>query len=76
MSLTDIPLKKLEGFLQRVKLVVPPLEVTEEDGSVTKSPASLPLKAVVRIRIPLIRPVHQIENSKDEDDEDEGDNSR
>ena len=76
VSLTDIPLKKLEGFLQRVKLVVPPLEVTEEDGSVTKSPASLPLKAVVRIRIPLIRPVHQIENSKDEDDEDEGDNSR
>lgn len=39
--------------------MVPPQEVTlpeEEGGAVVPSPVELPLKAIVRIRIPLKRP--------------------
>lgn len=57
VSPADIPIKKLEGFIQRVKLITPPpADVIEDDGTVTKSISSLPLKALVRVRIPLIRP--------------------
>jgi hypothetical protein len=56
---SDINAKKLDGFIQRVKLVVPPEDVVipdEEGGGVIPSPVNLPLKAIVRIRIPLKRP--------------------
>jgi len=70
---TDIPAKKLEGFISRVKLITPPQDVTEEDGSVTRSVANLPLKAMVRIRIPLNRPAPVAEMRDDEDPSDAGD---
>jgi hypothetical protein len=56
-SVADIPVKKLEGFLSRVKLIVPPIDTATEEGETIQTPAKLPLKAIVRIRIPLIRPV-------------------
>jgi len=65
----DIPVKKLEGFIQRVKLVVPPEDVTNEDGSITPAPQTLPLKALVRIRIPLVRPTLDTDRSGAQDDE-------
>jgi hypothetical protein len=68
----DIPTKKLEGFIQRVKLITPPQDVTEEDGSVNRSVANLPLKAMVRIRIPLNRPQPKVEEMRNDDDDDEG----
>jgi len=33
VNTTDIPVKKLEGFIQRVKLIVPPVDQVDEDGS-------------------------------------------
>ena len=62
-STADIPIKKLDGFLQRVKLAVPPEESTLEDGTIVPAPQTLPLKALVRIRIPLNRPVLNTERS-------------
>lgn len=42
--------------------MVPPKEVQlEEEGEVVPSPVELPLRAIVRIKIPLKRPV--VENS-------------
>ena len=52
----DIPPKKLEGFITKVKLITPPSDTTDEEGNVHPSVANLPLKAIIRIRIPLIRP--------------------
>ena len=53
----DLNAKKLEGFLQRVKLITPPQDLADDEGNVIPSPASLPTKAIVRVRIPLKRPV-------------------
>ncbi len=54
----DIPMKKLDGFIQRVKLITPPNpEGGDEEGTVSaRNAAQLPLKALVRVRIPLNRP--------------------
>jgi len=52
----EIPTKKLEGFIQKVKLIVPPGDVADEEGNVTPSVAKLPLKAIIRVRIPMNRP--------------------
>jgi hypothetical protein len=53
----DLNAKKLDGFVGRIKLSVPPQPVVQEDGSVLPASTSLDLKAIVRIRIPLKRPV-------------------
>lgn len=53
----DITAKKLEPFIQRIKLVVPPADVVDDDGNIISSISNLPLKAIVRIRIHLKRPV-------------------
>lgn len=37
--------------------MVPPVDVTDEEGNLIPSASNLPLKAIVRIRIPLKRPV-------------------
>ena len=71
---TELPVKKLEGFIQRVKLVVPPEEVTNEDGSITPAPQTLPLKALVRIRIPLVRP--SLDSARSGEQEESGDNTQ
>lgn len=56
-----------------MKLVVPPSDQVDEDGSTTKSVASLPLKALVRVRIPLNRPLHQdVSRIEDANDDEEG----
>lgn len=52
----EIPTKKLEGFIQKVRLVVPPADTADEEGNVTPSVTKLPLKAIIRIRIPMNRP--------------------
>ena len=54
----DLHPKKVDGFLTRIKLVTPPLDQppAEEGGEYISSPVYLPLKAIVRIRIPLKRP--------------------
>ena len=55
----DILPKKLDGFIQRIKLTVPPKDVQEntEDGVLTTpSAVKFNLKAIARIRIPLKRP--------------------
>lgn len=65
----DLNAKKLDGFVARIKLSVPPQPITEEDGTVKAAPTSLDLKAIVRIRIPLKRPVAK---AKEEEQEPEG----
>lgn len=67
----DLTAKKLEGFIQRIKLITPPQDVVDEEGNVTLSATSLPLKAVVRIRIPLKRPVKEVPEGDGEGQEDE-----
>jgi hypothetical protein len=56
----DLNAKKLDGFVARIKLSVPPQSVTDEEGNVKSSPSALELKAIVRIRIPLKRPVPKV----------------
>jgi hypothetical protein len=56
----DITAKKLDPFIQRIKLLVPPADVLDEEGNVVNSVGNLPLKAIVRIRIPLKRPVVEV----------------
>lgn len=56
----DLTAKRLEGFLQKVKLVVPPVQAFDEEGNMLPSALDLPLKAIVRIRIPLKRPVGEV----------------
>jgi len=58
----DLSAKKLEGFLQRIKLVVPPKELLNEEGQALPNDKDLPVKAIVRIRIPLKRPVKEVIN--------------
>jgi hypothetical protein len=80
----EMPVKKLEGFIQRVKLITPaqPAQVQEgdEEGSspsASKDASALPLKSIVRIRIPLIRPrpvQSQEDGNEDDEDEEEGNN--
>lgn len=76
-SLIDIPVKKLEGFLSRVKLI-PPHSGYDEDGNAVQSPAKLPLRAIVRVRIPLVRPPPPIDTSQmvDNEEEEEEDGGR
>eukprot|EP00347_Sterkiella_histriomuscorum_P006020 403354377 len=74
----DLNPKKLEGFLQRIKLLTPPQDLVDEEGNVTPSACNLPLKAIVRIRIPLKRPVKEPiidENNENQDDEDNNNQS-
>jgi hypothetical protein len=61
----EIPPKKLEGFITKVKLVTPPAPTVDEEGNSHGSVTDLPLKAIIRIRIPLVRP----KNLADKDDE-------
>lgn len=42
-SISDIPVKKLEGFLAKVKLIVPPKDGADEEGNQIFTPANLPL---------------------------------
>ena len=55
-----------------MKLIVPPQENYEanEDGTIIPSPVSYPLRAIVRIRIPLKRPVIEAsgDNTIEEDE--------
>lgn len=68
----ELPVKKLEGFLNRVKLVAPPQDTQDEEGNVTQSATKLPLKAIIRIRIPLIRPKpHELDDEVPEEPEGE-----
>ena len=65
----DIGVKKCEGLIQRVKLQVPPrapaaAEGEEEQPSITE----LPLKAIVRIRIPFLRPKKEGEEGEEGDE--------
>ena len=53
----DLIPKRLDGFVARIKLLVPPQPVFDEEGNQLPNPIDLPLKAMVRIRIPLKRPV-------------------
>lgn len=55
----EIPVKKLEGFLSKVKLIVPPTDQQDEEGNVTQAVTKLPLKAIIRIRIPMNRPKNE-----------------
>lgn len=57
----DISVKKLESFLTRVKLIVPPQEGVDEEGNPIPTPRKLPIKAIARIRIPLNRPPPVVE---------------
>ena len=41
-------------------MLVPPPDVLDDDGNVISSITNLPLKAIVKIRIPLKRPVLEI----------------
>ena len=68
----DIPVKKLEGFLSKVKLIVTPSDTTDEEGNVTQSAAKLPLKAIIRIRIPLNRPKNELLDDEVPEDNDGG----
>lgn len=69
----DLNPKKLEGFFQRVKLSVPPQDVYDDDQNlVSASPVNLPLKAIVRIRIPLKRPV--VNDTTSQQNQPDGDN--
>ena len=72
-STADIPAKKLEGFITKVKLITPPSDVTDEEGNAHPSVANLPLKAIVRIRIPLIRPIFKPEKDDETPDDVDGD---
>ena len=65
----EIPAKKLEGFITKVKLITPPQDTTDEEGNVHQSVSNLPLKAIIRIRIPLVRPKVNLEKD-DETPED------
>lgn len=66
----DITPKKLDTFLQRIKLVTPPADIVDEEGNVIPNSISeLPLKAIVRIRIPLKRPVEVIADVNNDTDE-------
>jgi hypothetical protein len=51
--------KKLEGFVSRIKLITPPVNEIDEEGNQLPTPADLPLKAIVRVRIPLKRPINE-----------------
>jgi len=65
----ELTAKKLEPFLLRVKLSVPPQDKVPaegEEGDVIPSPVNLPLKAIVNIKIPLKRPV--VEEKKGDED--------
>jgi hypothetical protein len=56
--------------------VVPPREIVipeEEGGGIIPSPVDLPLKAIVRIRIPLKRPVAASENLNEQNNTSEYD---
>lgn len=64
----DLNAKKLDGFVARIKLSVPPQPIADEEGNIKSSPTSLELKAIVRIRIPLKWPV-----PKPKEDEQDGD---
>jgi hypothetical protein len=67
---SEIQAKKLEGFLNKVKLIAPPQDTQDEEGNVTQSATKLPLKAIIRIRIPLIRPKpHEVDDEVPEDAE-------
>ena len=68
----DLPVKKLEGFLSKVKLVVTPSDTADEEGNVTQSAAKLPLKAIIRIRIPLNRPKNEPVDDEVPDDNEGG----
>lgn len=71
----EIPAKKLEGFLSKIKLIVPPQDTQDEEGNVSQAASKLPLKAIIRIRIPLIRPKpHELDDEVPEDAEGGGAN--
>ncbi len=53
----ELNAKKLEGFVGRIKLSLPPPDLADEEGNLLPNVADLPLKALVKIRIPLKRPV-------------------
>ena len=78
----EINVKKLDGFIQRVKLVVPPQEAElpeegeEEESGIAPSPVDLPLKAIVRIRIPFKRPEKEEQEKEDQEEEESKYNSR
>lgn len=54
-------------------MITPPSDVTDEEGNTHPSVANLPLKAIVRIRIPLIRPKVNVEKDDETPDDVDGD---
>lgn len=67
----DLNSKRLEGFVNKIKLIVAPQDTMDEDGQVVPSVAKLPLRAIVRIRIPVKRlpqAENAAENGENEDD--------
>jgi hypothetical protein len=67
----EVTPKKLDGFIARIKLQVPPQDWVPsegEEGEPTKSPIGLPLKAVVRIRVPFKRPIPKVTEEKEDSD--------
>ena len=57
----DLNVKKLEGWTYRILLKVPTIAPPDEEGTQEGEPAeaqpgALPVKAVVRVRIPFKRP--------------------
>jgi hypothetical protein len=63
----DIGVKKCEGLIQRVKLQVPP-RVPVVEAEEEAQPAGVPLKAIVRIRIPFNRPKKEVEEAEEGDE--------
>lgn len=55
----EIPVKKLETLLPLIKLVTPPVDIIPEEGGDPISLVNLPLKGIVRIRIPLNHPAEE-----------------
>lgn len=58
----EIQPKKLEGFTAKVKLIVPPSDVQDEEGNLHQAATKLPLKAIIRIRIPMNRPKPEVDD--------------
>ena len=67
----EIPAKKLDGFLSKVKLIVPPQDTQDEEGNVHQAATKLPLKAIIRIRIPMNRPKAEVDDEVPGEEEEE-----
>lgn len=70
----DLNAKKLEGWINKIKLSIPTGSATGgDDGDAEKEETELPLKAIVRVRIPLKRPEPEVNDDVDGDGDDQKD---